>query len=176
MNSEFTKKIKEAFRGQSEMALPGIEKIVVNVGVGRLSQQPHFEEKILPEIMKQLSLITGQHPARTLAKKSIAGFKIRAGQIVGLKVSLRRGRMMDFLQRLIKMTIPRLRDFRGIELKSIDEDGNLNIGFKDYLVFPEVNPEEAKVDFGLEVSIVSEAKNRDEAITLYRTLGIPLKK
>ncbi|PIU98632.1 50S ribosomal protein L5 [Candidatus Wolfebacteria bacterium CG03_land_8_20_14_0_80_40_12] len=153
-----------------------INKIVVNAGVGRLSQQPHFEEKILPELIKNLSLITGQKPMTCRAKKSIAGFKIREGQIVGLKITLRRQRMFYFLEKLIKIIFPRMKDFRGISLKNIDLAGNLSIGLKEQSVFPEINLETLKVDFGLEISIVSNIKNREEAIKLYRLLGIPLKR
>jgi len=153
-----------------------IEKIVVNVGVGRLSQQAGFEEKILPEITKELSLITGQKPVVCRAKKSIAGFKTRAGQIVGLKTTLRRHRMDDFLKRVINMVLPRLRDFRGIPLKNIDKNGNLNIGFKDQFVFSEINQDASKFDFGLEISIVSGTKEREKAVEFYRSLGVPLEK
>ncbi len=153
-----------------------IEKIVVNAGVGKLSQQANFEDKILPEIIKELSLITGQKPAACKAKKSIAGFKTRTGQIIGLKITLRRRQMKDFLKRLINIVFPRLRDFRGISLKNIDKNGGLNIGLKEQFVFPEINQDVSKVDFGLEISIVSDAKDREEAIKFYRSLGIPLKK
>jgi len=161
---------------KNELAIPRMEKIAMNVGVGRLSQQPNFEDKILPEISKNLSLITGQKPAVCRAKKSISGFKIRAGQIVGLKTTLRRHRMTDFLNKLIKVIFPRVRDFRGLDLKSIDKKGNLTVGLKEQTVFPEINPETSKIDFGMEISIVSNAKTRSEAIKLYRNLGIPLKK
>jgi len=153
-----------------------IEKIVINVGVGRLSQQPNFEDKVLPELMKEMALIAGQKPAITKAKKSISGFKVREGQTVGLKVTLRYQRMSDFLERLIKIVFPRLRDFRGIDLKNIDSNGNLTVGLREQTVFPEINPEISKVDFGLEISIISNAKNKEEAVALYRSLGIPLKK
>ncbi len=158
------------------LKIPKIEKMVVNVGIGRLSQQPNFEDKVLPELTKEIALITGQKPAITKAKKSISGFKVREGQAVGLKVTLRHRRMSDFLERLIKIVLPRLRDFRGIDLKSVDSGGNLTIGLREQMVFPEINPEISKVDFGLEISIVSNAKNKEEAVTLYRLLGIPLKK
>lgn len=153
-----------------------IEKIVINIGIGRLSQQPNFEDKVLPELMKEMALIAGQKPAITKAKKSISGFKVREGQTVGLKITLRHQRMSDFLERLIKIVFPRLRDFRGIDLKNIDSNGNLTVGLREQTVFPEINPEISKVDFGLEISIVSNAKNKEEAMTLYRSLGIPLKK
>lgn len=152
-----------------------IEKIVVNIGIGRLSQQSNFEDKILPELIKDFSLITGQKPTICKTKKSIAGFKIRTGQTVGLKTTLRRKRMSDFLEKLIKIVFPRIRDFQGIDQKNIDGQGNLSIGLKEHTVFPEINPEISKVDFGMEISIVSKAKTKEEAVKFYRILGIPLK-
>jgi len=163
-------------KAKNKLVLPRIEKIIVNAGIGRLSQQPNFDDKILPSLIQDLSLITGQKPSICKAKKSISGFKIRAGQIVGLKITLRSRRMHDFLNRLIKIILPRLRDFRGINQKNIDPSGNLTIGFKEHLVFPEINPEISKVDFGLEISIVTNAKSREETIEFYRRLGLPLKK
>lgn len=168
--------LKEKFGYKNSLAVPSLEKIVVSAGVGRLSQTPNFEEKILPELISEMSMITGQRPAPRRAKKSIAGFKLRSGQLVGLKTTLRRRKMFDFLERLIKIVIPRLRDFRGIDLKSVDQKGNLNIGFKEQAAFPEINPEISRVDFGLEISIVSNAKKKEEAMELYRLLGIPFKK
>lgn len=173
--SEIIQKMKEKFGYKNEWVVPRLDKIVVNTGIGRLSQQPNFEDKILPELIKGLSLITGQKPAIQKAKKSIAGFKIRSGQAIGLKVTLRRRKMYDFLDKLIKVIFPRVRDFRGIDSKSIDTSGNLSIGLKEQMVFPEINPETSKIDFGLEISIVSNAKNREEAMELYKLLGIPLK-
>lgn len=153
-----------------------IEKIVVNAGIGRLSQQGQFEEKILPEVNREFSIITGQKAATRLAKKSIAGFKIREGQIIGLKATLRQKRMEDFFARLVNLTLPRVKDFRGLDLTNIDESGNLNIGFKEQNVFPEIDMEKSKVNFGLQVTIVPRKKNREAAIALYRRLGLPLKK
>ena len=173
---EVIPKMKEVFGYKNNLAVPKIIKIVINTGVGRMSQQPNFQDKILPELIKELSLITGQKPKSTAAKKSIAGFKIRQGQIVGLAAVLRRGRMYDFLDRMIKIVLPRLKDFRGIDLKNIDKKGNLSIGLREHLVFPEINQETSKFYFGLEITIVSNAKKRDEAIELYRLMGIPLKK
>lgn len=176
MKKEIIEKMKKKFGYKNDLATPKLEKIVINSGIGRLSQQSNFEEKILPEIIKEMSLITAQKPATTTAKQSIAGFKTRAGQIVGLKATLRRKKMYDFLERLIKITFPRVRDFRGIDLKNIDNKGNLTIGLKEQMVFPEINPETSKIDFGLEITIVSNVKKREEAIELYRQLGLPLKK
>ena len=176
MKNDITEKMKKMFGYKNSLAVPKVEKIVINVGVGRLSQQPNFEEKTLPIIAKEVAAITGQKPIMTKAKKSIAGFKTRAGQIVGLKVSLRRKRKEDFLGKLVHVVLPRLRDFRGIDPRAVDASGNLHIGLRDYLVFPEINPEESKVDFGMEISIVNTAKKRDEALELYKLIGIPFKK
>lgn len=153
------------------------EKAVVNVGVGRLSSQPNFEDKVLPEIQKELSTITGQKASPRAATKSIAGFKLRAGTVVGLKVTLRGERMISFLNRLARITLPRVRDFRGIDLKSVDKNGNLTIGLKEQVVFPEIVPETSRVNFGIEVTIVPKvARSRDHAIEMYRAIGIPFKK
>jgi len=173
---EVIPKMKEVFDFRNNLMVPRIEKIVVNIGVGRLSQQANFNDKILPEVINAISVITGQKPSETAAKKSIASFKIRAGQTVGIKVTLRGVRMYDFLDRLIKIVFPRVRDFRGIDLKNVDHGGGLSVGLKEHLVFPEISPESSRVDFGLQVVIVSNAKEREEAIELYKLLGIPFKK
>ena len=168
-------KMKEKFNYNSDLAVPKIEKIVVNIGVGKLSQHPNFD-KNLEFILNDISLITGQKPALTAAKKSIAGFKIRANQTVGLKTTLRRLKMHDFLQRLINVVFPRTKDFRGISVNNIDNSGNLNIGIREHVVFPEISADTMKFDFGFQISIVSNAKTREEAIELYKLSGIPLKK
>ncbi len=159
-----------------EKAVKQIEKIVVNAGIGRLSGQPQFEEKLLPAVVADLAAVTGQKPASRAAKKSIASFKMREGQIVGLVTTLRRRKMTDFLTRLVGLTMPRVKDFRGLDLKSVDESGNLNVGFRDQTVFPEIDSEKTKVNFGLQVTIVPRIKNREKAIALYRSLGVPLKR
>lgn len=174
--SEAVPRMKEVYGYKNNLSVPKIEKVVINVGFGRMSQQGGFEDKILPDILKDIALISGQKPATTKAKKSIAGFKIRQGQVVGAKATLRGKRMYDFLERLIKAALPRVKDFRGIDEKNIDSKGNLNIGLREHIVFPDINMETARVDFGLEISIVSNAKKREEAITLYKLIGIPLKK
>lgn len=153
-----------------------IEKIVVNAGIGRLSDQPQFEEKLLPAVAGDLAAIAGQKPAARPARRSIASFKMREGQIVGLAVTLRRGKMGDFLARLVNLTLPRVKDFRGLDQKNVDRNGNLNIGFREQTVFPEIDPEKTKVAFGLQVTLVPRVKDRERAIALYRRLGVPLKK
>lgn len=152
-----------------------LEKIIIATGLGSLRARPQFEENLLPEIIKELGLITGQKPRITKAKKSVAGFKVREGDIVGLKVTLRGQRMKDFLTRLIGFVLPRIRDFRGINPKSIDAGGNLTIPIREHIVFPEINPDEVKVDFGLEVTLVSSAKSPEEGLKFYKELGVPLK-
>jgi len=158
------------------MQSKGLEKIVVATSVGRLRQRPGFEDNVLPAIQNDLAAITGQKPAPRPARKSIASFKIRQGDIVGLKTTLRGKRMNDFLRRLIEVVMPRIRDFHGIDPKKIDKDGNLTIGLREHIVFPEVNPDEVKYDFGVEITLVSKAKDKDEAYDLFKSLGVPLMK
>ncbi|MDD5430968.1 MAG: 50S ribosomal protein L5 [Candidatus Pacebacteria bacterium] len=160
------------------MIINKLDKIVVNVGTGRLSAMPGFEDKMLPEIIKDISAITGQKPETRPAKKSIAGFKLRQGTIVGLKTTLRGKRMEDFLVRLLRIVLPRVRDFRGIDLKSVDQNGNLTIGIKEHLVFPEIFAETSKTNFGIEATIVPKLRirNHEKAVEFYRTLGVPFKK
>jgi large subunit ribosomal protein L5 len=152
-----------------------LEKVVIDAGVGRLGQQPDFEEKGLPQVMKDIASITGQKPQVRRAKKSIAGFKLREGQIVGLRVTLRRGKMVDFFERLITIVLPRVRDFNGLENKAVDHGGTLNVGIREQLVFPEVAPEESPITFSLGVNIVPKKKDRAKAIESLEKLGVPLK-
>lgn len=152
-----------------------LEKIVINAGVGRLSQQPNFEEKTLNQIKKDLALLAGQQPHVRRARKSIAGFKIRQGQIVGLRITLRGKKMVDFFNRFIMIVLPRVRDFRGIDLKSVDEGGVLNVGLKEQFAFPEINPEHSPIIFPLGVSLVPRHKNREAALATYRRFHVPLK-
>ncbi|MEK9180082.1 MAG: 50S ribosomal protein L5 [Patescibacteria group bacterium] len=151
------------------------EKIVIDVGIGRLSSQPNFEEKILPQVMRDVALISGQKPASRPAKKSIAGFKTRQGQVVGLKVTLRGKRMVDFFERMIKMVLPRVKDFGGIKLSAVDDGGSLNIGLREQLVFSEVSPELSPTTFSLGVTVVPKVKNKEKAMEKYRSFGVPLK-
>ncbi len=152
------------------------EKIVVNAGIGRLSQLPQFTEKVLPEIIRDISLITGQKPSPRASRKSIAGFKIREGQVIGLKVTLRKKRMEDFFRRMVWVALPRVKDFRGLNPRVIDQGGTLNIGFRDQYVFPEIDPEESPRSFAFEVTVVPKGRDREAAIARYRALGVPLRK
>lgn len=153
-----------------------LEKIVIDAGVGRASAQPNFLEKIMPQIMKDLASITGQKPQPRSAKKSIAGFKTREGQIVGLRATLRRRRMVDFFVRLIKIVLPRVKDFGGLKLSQVDGAGVLNVGIREQYFFPEVAVEQSPVAFSLGISVVPRVRRRDDAIKKYRELGVPLKK
>ncbi|BCX16144.1 MAG: 50S ribosomal protein L5 [Candidatus Parcubacteria bacterium] len=175
-NKKIRLELKDELGLKNIHLVPRLEKVVVNTGIGRLSQNPNFTDKILPEVMKEISLICGQKPAICKAKKSIAGFKLREGQIVGLKVTLRGKRMYDFVERLIKIALPRVRDFKGINLKNVDSKGNLNLGFKEQVVFPEIDQDTSWVDFGLQVTITVNARKREEAIELYKKLGFVFKK
>lgn len=151
-----------------------LEKIVVNAGIGRLSQLANFSDKILPELTNEFAALTGQKPSHRPARQSIAGFKMRAGTIIGLQSTLRRRRMADFLARLVHIVIPRVRDFRGVSLGAIDQGGNLTIGVKEHIVFPEISGDVSKTNFGLQVTVVPRVRHRKEAIAFYRALGIPL--
>lgn len=153
-----------------------LEKIVLDAGVGRLSQTPNFEEKALAQVMRDFASMTGQKPQIRRSKKSIAGFKMREGQVVGVKVTLRRKKMVDFFERLITIVLPRVRDFNGLDPKNIDEHGVLNIGLRDQLVFPEIAPEQSPITFSFGITIVPRRKQRAQALEAFRELGVPLKK
>lgn len=153
-----------------------LEKIVVNVGVGKMSAQPNFSEKILPEIMSEISAITGQKPKEARAKKSIAGFKLREGQVVGVVVTLRGRKMVDFFERMNRIVLPRVHDFKGLSMGTVDERGALHVGFKEQIVFPELNPEDARSSFSLGVNIVPKPRKREEIIEAYKKLGVPFMK
>ena len=152
-----------------------LEKVVVNAGIGRLCTQQQFKEKTLPAIKEELGLITGQAPAPRQAKQSIASFKIRSGDIVGLQITLRGKRMEDFFTKVVRIVLPRVKDFRGLPMSVVDGRGNLNLGFKEQYVFPEVNTDKSKIPFGLQVTAVPTLKNREQAIDFYRNLGVPLR-
>lgn len=158
----------------SSLAQRGLEKIVVNTGIGRLSQIANFTDKILPEVIAEFAALTGQKPSLRAARQSIAGFKMRAGAIVGLQATLRRRRMVDFLARLIHVVIPRVRDFRGIPLRAMDQHGNLTIGVKEHIVFPEISSDATKTNFGLQVTMVPRSQKSILALDLYKQLGVPL--
>ncbi len=163
--------MKEKFGYRSNLAVPRIEKVVLNTGFSPVIRDDKFQE----EVAQDMAIITGQKPAFRQAKKSIAGFKTREGMKVGLAVTLRGQRMHDFLDRLIHIVLPRGRDFRGLDKKNIDQNGNLNIGMKEQIVFPEISAESARNIFGLEIAVVTTAKTKKEGKELFRLLGFPIK-
>ncbi|MBI4193378.1 MAG: 50S ribosomal protein L5 [Candidatus Colwellbacteria bacterium] len=154
----------------------GLQKIVVSVGVGKMrgANAAQFDEKTLPAIIAECAKIVGQRPSVTKAKKSIAGFKVRQGDVVGIRATLRGVRMRDFLARLVNAALPRIRDFRGIALSSVDAHGALSVGIREHIVFPETNPETADVVFGVEVTLVPATRNREKALDFYHSIGLPL--
>jgi large subunit ribosomal protein L5 len=170
---EVVPQMKQKFGFKNDFSVPRIEKVVVNVGIGSVVASK--DEKAQESIEKDLILITGQKPLVTLAKKAISAFKIREGMPVGLKVTLRGKRMYDFLSRLINIVLPRTRDFRGLNSKSIDGDGNLSIGIKEHLIFPEISQEDIRRIFGLEITMVTHIKDNAQALELYKLMGFPIK-
>lgn len=166
-------RILEKYRKKygNNLAAPRIEKVVVNVGIGKIVKEP----KMIERIERDLAKITGQKPAVRNAKKSISGFKLREGTPVGLKVTLRGTRMYDFIDRLISVALPRSRDFQGLPPSSIDEAGNINIGIKEQNIFPEVTYESLKDIFGLEVTVVTNAGSREKGIAFLKTMGFPIR-
>ena len=174
---EVVPKMMEIFGYKNKMAVPRIEKVVINTSFGKFVAGKTSEEqkKIQESVLHDLALISGQKPILTLAKKSISGFKVKKGMPLGAKVTLRKKRMYDFLERLINIALPRSRDFKGIDQKSFDKNGNLTIPFQEQIAFPEILPEQTKFIFGFEVTVVTTAKKREEGITLLKLLGFPIK-
>jgi len=175
LEEKYKNKVVPAMRAKfgykNIMAIPRVRKVVVNCGVGKIR-----EEKDQGEIQKFLALITGQKPAPRAAKKAIASFKTRQGLVIGYQVTLRGKRMYDFLSRLVNIALPRTRDFRGLDSKSFDPKGNLTIGIKEHIVFPEMIGEDYRFLFGFEATVVTSARKREEGMELLRLMGFPIKK
>ena len=169
---EAVPKLKEELSITNVMALPKIVKVVVNSGFHQGAKTKEF----IALVDKTLERITGQRPLTTLAKQSIASFKIREGMELGRKVTLRGKRMNDFLTKLVNVTIPRIRDFRGLSLKSIDKQGNLSLGFKEHIAFPEIKSDEIERLHGVEITIVTNTNDPKEAQALFTALGFPFQK
>lgn len=165
------KDLKTQLSLTNDLAVPKILKVVVNAGVGKTLKDP----KLLENIIQDLRKITGQAPVKTLAKKSVAGFKIRENQIVGVTVTLRGNRMFDFLEKLVKVALPRVRDFKGLNPKSFDGHGNYNIGFKEQIMFPETSREHLDHTFGFEVNIQTSSTDDKKALALLKSLGFPFR-
>jgi len=168
---EIVKALKEKLGIRNIMDVPNLSKVVINVGFGRQAK-----DKDLVDLVKEnLTAISGQRPVLTAAKKAISAFKIREDMIIGAKVTLRGKRMWDFVDKMVNIYFPRVRDFRGLNDKAVDGSGNMTIGFKDILAFPEVEVEDLEKLHGLEVCVATTAKDRDSGLELFRALGFPLK-
>jgi large subunit ribosomal protein L5 len=175
LRARFEKEVAPALLKELElknaMAVPRLNKIVVNMGMGEATQN----SKILDPAVNELGQITGQKPIITKAKKSIAAFKVREGQAIGTMVTLRGDRMYEFLDRLLNIVLPRVRDFKGVSTKSFDGRGNYTIGLHDQLIFPEISYEKVDKMKGMNVTIVTTAANDNQARTLLKHLGMPFR-
>lgn len=168
---EVIKKLKSRFSYQSVMEVPSLQKITLNMGLGEAME----DKKVITAAMADLEKIAGQKPVVTLARKSIAGFKVREGWPIGCKVTLRGERMYEFLDRLISIALPRVRDFRGLSVKSFDGRGNYSLGFKEQIVFPEIEYDKIDMLRGLDITITTSAKNDKEARALLEAFNFPFK-
>ena len=171
-NEEITPALIEKFGYTSKMEVPKLEKIVLNMGVGDATT----DSKYLDAAVKELTVIAGQKPVVTKAKKSIAGFKLREGQSIGTKVTLRGENMYVFLEKLIKISLPRVRDFRGISPKAFDGRGNYTLGIKEQLIFPEIDYDQVVKVMGMDIVFVTTAKTNEEALHLLSAFGLPFRK
>jgi large subunit ribosomal protein L5 len=170
--TQVRKKLQDEFQIKNPMAVPKIEKVVVNMGMGEAISNA----KILDAAVDELTTIAGQKPIITKAKKSIASFKLREGQAIGTMVTLRGEKMYEFLDRLINLALPRVRDFRGVATKAFDGRGNYTLGIRDHLIFPEIDVAKVDKSKGMNITIVTSAKNDEQARVLLRELGMPFGK
>jgi large subunit ribosomal protein L5 len=168
---EVVPKLMEDFGYKNKMAVPRLEKITINVGMGRGLKESGYREAVEATLRK----ITGQAPVSTKARKSISSFKIREGMDIGMKVTLRGQRMYDFFERFVNVVLPRVRDFRGIDPKGVDKNGNLSVGIRESYAFPEISAEEIETVHPLEVVMTTSASSRDEGLALFRYMGFPFK-
>lgn len=166
----------EQFGYKNVMAVPRITKITLNTSFGKQSvtKTGSEREKMQDVILKDLGSIAGQRPTLVVSKKSIAGFKLREGLDIAAMVTLRRSKMWDFLERFVYLSLPRSRDFKGLNPKSIDRGGNLNLGFKEHINFPEIFADKEKTIFGLQITISTNAKSKEEGLALFTLLGLPM--
>jgi len=176
LKKQYIKKVvpemKTKFGYKNDMAVPKMDKVTINVGISSTKR----DDKYLELIEKTLTRISGQKPVFTKAKKAISAFKTRQGNVVGAKVTLRGERMYDFVDKLINITLPRVRDFRGIKSKTVDKQGNLNIGFKEHVAFAEIDSSEVEKVHGLEVAVTTTAKDYKQGFELLSLLGFPFQK
>lgn len=169
--NEIVQKLKKKFGYSSIMQVPKIEKITINMGVGEAAA----DKKILTNAMMDLMKISGQKPVATLSRKSIATFKIREKMAIGCMVTLRKDKMYEFLDRLITITFPRVRDFRGLSIRSFDGRGNYNLGLKEQIVFPEIEYDKIDVLRGMDINIITSARTNKEAFALLQAFNFPFK-
>ena len=166
---ELAPELAKQFKHPNAMAAARLEKIVVNVGCGEAAH----DAKLLEAVQKDLGLITGQKPLVTRAKKAISNFKIREQDPVGCKVTLRRARMYEFLDRLVSTALPRIRDFRGLNPAGFDEGGNYSFGIKEHTIFPEIQVDQSPYPLGMDIALITTAQSRDEAYALLKGFGMP---
>ena len=171
-NNEVVPALRKNFDLKNVMEVPRIQKVVVNIGMGEAMDNP----KAMEAAVNDLTIITGQKPVQTKARKSIANFKLREGRLIGTKVTLRGDRMWAFLDRLMNTALPRVRDFRGVSGNAFDGRGNYTLGLRDQLIFPEIEYDKIDKLRGMEVTIVTTAKNDDQARTMLQLLGMPFSK
>ena len=164
--------LQEKLSRKNVHSLPRLEKIIVSMGVGSAIE----DRKILDEVMGHLGQITGQKPQITRSRKAVAAFRLRVGMEIGCRVTLRGNRMYEFLDRLVTLALPRVRDFRGLNRNAFDGHGNYSMGLNEQLVFPEINPDKVKFIQGMNITLVTTAANNDEGRLLLRELGLPLQK
>ena len=172
---EYKNQIRQELKSKLDLKnvfeVPKIEKIILNIGVG----EGKDDSKLIDKALDDLTLISGQKAVKTISKKAISGFKIRAGMPLGVKVTLRNKIMYEFLDRLVNIAIPRIRDFRGLNMKSFDGNGNFSMGIKEHVIFPEINFDKVDKVRGMDITICTSAKNNNEALELLKSFNMPFK-
>ena len=171
-NEQITNSLMEKFNYSSKMEIPKLEKIVINMGVGEAAH----DSKFIEAAVKDLELIAAQKPVVTKARKSIAGFKLREGQVIGAKVTLRGENMYNFMEKLINIALPRVRDFRGVSKTAFDGKGNYTLGIKEQIIFPEIEYDQVLKIRGMDIVFVTTAKSNEEAFELLSGFGMPFRK
>jgi large subunit ribosomal protein L5 len=171
-NNVVRSELMQVFKYKSIMQVPRIEKVVINVGLGEAVSNP----KLIENVLNELAIITGQRGIITRARKAISNFKIRKGMPIGVKVTLRRDRMYYFLERLIHIALPRVKDFKGLNPNSFDKFGNYTFGVREQIIFPEINYDKIEIIYGMDITIVTTARTKEEAYALLSALGFPFRK
>lgn len=176
LKKEFDENIRKALQKEmsvgSILAVPELEKVVINIGVGKMRENKTY----IAEAEKDIEAIAGQRPVRKNAKVSISNFKLRQGQLAGFSVTLRGKKMWDFYEKLVTIVLPRVRDFRGVDIKSFDGSGNYSLGFSDHVAFPEIDPNKISHIKPLQVTIKTTARNDEDSTKLLKALGMPFRK